>query len=234
MSKARTSPPSTTAAATARTASTARTAPGSRARSVRAGLLALSAVAVLTVTATACRQEDGSAARGTTVSGASSDRFGSPIVSDASGFTLYRFDEDTADPSATTCVDKCAEAWPPVIAEGDLTGAKGVDGKLLGTVERPDGSKQVTLGGWPLYRFAKDTKPGDTRGQGVRGTWFASDPAGGKATEADPGTAQDPAGSTGTDAGAGPGAADEGADARDGGSGSGDKYGSGHGGQYGY
>jgi hypothetical protein len=30
----------------------------------------------------------------------------------------------------------------------------------------------VKYGAWPLYYFAKDTKPGDTTGQGVQGVWY--------------------------------------------------------------
>lgn len=36
-----------------------------------------------------------------------------------------------------------------------------------------------------MYRFAKDTKAGDTNGQAVGGTWYASAPNGKKATLAD-------------------------------------------------
>jgi hypothetical protein len=41
----------------------------------------------------------------------------------------------------------------------------------------------VTLNRWPLYRFAKDTTPGEAKGQGAGGTWFAATPDGGKAVE---------------------------------------------------
>src|SRR5690606_6031117 len=46
---------------------------------------------------------------------------------------------------------------------------KGVDPTLIGTVERPDGTMQVSYGGWPLYTFVRDENPGDTNGQGVEG-----------------------------------------------------------------
>jgi hypothetical protein len=36
----------------------------------------------------------------------------------------------------------------------------------------------VTLGGWPLYRFAADPGPGKWKGQGVGGTWFVVAPDG--------------------------------------------------------
>ncbi|WP_148283077.1 MULTISPECIES: hypothetical protein [Kitasatospora] len=104
------------------------------------------------------------------------------LVTDGQGHTLYRFDRDGDSPSATHCTDACATRWPPELANGsggaDL---KGIDAKLVSTVTRPDGSRQLTLSGWPLYRYAPDTKPGETKGQGVDGTWFASTPDGGRA-----------------------------------------------------
>ncbi|MFD0447742.1 hypothetical protein ACFQ10_43930 [Streptomyces indonesiensis] len=48
----------------------------------------------------------------------------------------------------------------------------------MGSVTRADGTKQLTLAGWPVYRFAGDNKPGDTKGQGVGGTWNALAPDG--------------------------------------------------------
>lgn len=64
--------------------------------------------------------------------------------------------------------------WPPVLAEGGATPAvEGVDADLVATVTRSDGSSQVTLNGWPLYRFSGDTAPGETNGEGVGGTWHA-------------------------------------------------------------
>jgi predicted lipoprotein with Yx(FWY)xxD motif len=36
---------------------------------------------------------------------------------------------------------------------------------------RPDGSKQITYNGIPLYYYVRDTKPGDTTGQGVGNLW---------------------------------------------------------------
>ncbi|MFJ6836795.1 SCO0930 family lipoprotein [Streptomyces sp. NPDC091209] len=103
------------------------------------------------------------------------------VLTDGAGFTLYRFDKDTAEPPKSSCDGACATAWPPVPADG-AEAATGVDKALLGEVTRTDGTKQLTIGGWPMYRFAKDTKAGDTNGQGVGGTWFASAPNGKKAT----------------------------------------------------
>lgn len=104
------------------------------------------------------------------------------VVTDGSGMTLYRFDKDTAKPPTSNCDGDCASAWPPVVTQGEEVRVEGVDQTLVGTVERADGSNQVTIAGWPLYRFVKDTKPGDINGQGAGGNWFAATPQGKKAT----------------------------------------------------
>ncbi|MFD3541845.1 SCO0930 family lipoprotein [Streptomyces sp. NPDC058662] len=105
-----------------------------------------------------------------------------PVVTDSAGLTLYRFDKDTADPSKSNCDGDCAKTWP-VVAAGDATAAAGMDPALLGEVVRSDGSKQLTVAGWPAYRFAKDTRAGDVNGQGVGGVWFAFAPDGKKAAK---------------------------------------------------
>ncbi|MFG2137147.1 SCO0930 family lipoprotein [Streptomyces sp. NPDC048650] len=95
-----------------------------------------------------------------------------PVVTDAKGMTLYRFDKDTAKPPKSNCSGSCATTWPPVPADGAAAPA-GIAKSALGSVTRADGTKQLTIGGWPAYRYAKDTKAGDTNGQGVGGTWNA-------------------------------------------------------------
>ncbi|MGW0818124.1 SCO0930 family lipoprotein [Streptomyces viridiviolaceus] len=106
------------------------------------------------------------------------------LVTDGSGRTLYRFDQDTAQPPKTTCDGDCATAWPPVAADDAIAG-EGIDKALLGEVTRADGTKQLTIGGWPAYRYAKDTAAGDVKGQGVGGKWYALAPDGKKAKAAD-------------------------------------------------
>ncbi|MFQ6392196.1 hypothetical protein ACLMAJ_01945 [Nocardia sp. KC 131] len=103
-------------------------------------------------------------------------------VSDGAGRSLYRFDKDTADPSASNCSGQCAVTWPPLtVARGQSIYVAGVDPQRVGFIERADGACQVTVGGWPVYYFSKDQKPGDLLGQGVGGTWFAVAPSGAKA-----------------------------------------------------
>lgn len=104
------------------------------------------------------------------------------IVTDGAGLTLYRFDSDTPNPSASACKGECAAQWPPVLVEGQVT-TEGVDQSLVGKIKRPDGGWQVTLGGWPLYRYAGDAAPGDVNGEGFAGKWFSVAPDGMKAVE---------------------------------------------------
>lgn len=101
-------------------------------------------------------------------------------VTDSEGFTLYRFDKDNASPPKSNCEGDCAKTWP-VVPAGNVTAAVGTDGALIGKVIRADGTRQLTIAGWPMCRYTKDTKPGDVNGQGVGGTWFASAPDGTKA-----------------------------------------------------
>lgn len=104
------------------------------------------------------------------------------VVTDAAGTTLYRFDKDTAQPPRSNCADACATLWPAVPADGAQAPA-GVDAGLLGSVDRPDGTRQLTLAGWPVYRYAKDTRPGEAKGEGVGGTWHALAADGSKAAD---------------------------------------------------
>ncbi|MFI7002056.1 hypothetical protein [Nocardia sp. NPDC050175] len=105
-----------------------------------------------------------------------------PRVTDRDGRSLYRFDKDTANPSKSNCNGDCAVTWPPLlVSRGQALYVDGIDPALTGFVERADGSCQITVGGWPVYYFSKDQKPGDLLGQGVGGTWFAVAPTGGKA-----------------------------------------------------
>ncbi|MFF7642883.1 hypothetical protein [Streptomyces canus] len=99
------------------------------------------------------------------------------IVTDAKGWTLYRYDKDQVNMSM--CTGSCAQTWMPVMAQGTPK-VMGVQAKV-GIVTRDDGMKQITLAGWPLYRYVGDTNVGDMNGQGKDGTWYATTPAGKKA-----------------------------------------------------
>lgn len=104
------------------------------------------------------------------------------VVVDGTGFTLYRFDKDKPKPSRSNCNGGCAVQWPPVIVTSvNDVRLDGVDRGAVGTAQRADGAMQLTIGGWPVYRFTGDKAVGDTAGQGVGKTWFAVTPAGAKA-----------------------------------------------------
>jgi predicted lipoprotein with Yx(FWY)xxD motif len=91
------------------------------------------------------------------------------IVVDAKGMTLYGFTKDTDGTS--TCNGACATAWPPVLVTSDIA-VEGLDKSLFSVIDRADGSKQLKMGKWPLYRFSGDTAAGDTDGQASGGSWF--------------------------------------------------------------
>src|SRR5690606_27666570 len=100
-------------------------------------------------------------------------------LTDEQGRSVYMFEADSSN--QTTCYDACAQAWPPVLTDGRPTAGPGVDESLLGTIERADGSLQVTYNGWPLYYFIKDSESGDINGQGVNGfgaDWYLLTPGG--------------------------------------------------------
>jgi predicted lipoprotein with Yx(FWY)xxD motif len=108
------------------------------------------------------------------------------IVVDAKGMSLYFFTKDTKDSGTSACTGGCLTAWPPALTTAATPSAEGVTG-TLGTITTPDGAKQLTLNGMPLYYYAKDKKAGDVTGQGVGDVWYLSDPAGGMITTAAPG-----------------------------------------------
>ena len=119
------------------------------------------------------------------------------VVTDAAGMTLYRFDGDTANPPASNCNDKCAQTWPPELATSSTATLDGIDQSVVGVILRKDGTKQLTINGWAVYRYSKDTAPGEAKGQGLMQKWFAVTPQGKKAAGAATGGA-------GTSSGAAP------------------------------
>jgi len=101
------------------------------------------------------------------------------IVVDADGRTVYVFDKDTAGSGQSACSGDCLAKWPAVEAESDAPEVDGVTGDV-GTITRDDGTKQVTLGGMPLYLYAADSQAGDVTGQAVGGVWWVVAPDGTK------------------------------------------------------
>jgi predicted lipoprotein with Yx(FWY)xxD motif len=91
---------------------------------------------------------------------------------------IYIFQRDQK--RKTVCYGECAEAWPPVLTTAEPVAGKGVDADLLGTVERRDGTLQVTYAGQPLYYYAHEA-PGEVRCHNVNlngGLWWVVGPDG--------------------------------------------------------
>jgi predicted lipoprotein with Yx(FWY)xxD motif len=114
------------------------------------------------------------------LTGTSVSRMGQ-VIENGAGFVFYRFDKDTAKPkSKSACNGDCAKVWHPALTNDGKPTLKGVDKALVGTVTRDDGTKQLTVGGWPLYTYIGDKKAGTWKGQNVGGTWFVIKPDGTK------------------------------------------------------
>lgn len=95
---------------------------------------------------------------------------GTTILADAKGMTLYTFAKDA--PGKSACSGNCAKNWPPLAAPAD---AKPVGEWTV--ITRDDGSKQWAYKGMPLYTWVKDSKPGETTGDGVGGgSWKTAVP----------------------------------------------------------
>src|SRR5690606_11990466 len=99
------------------------------------------------------------------------------ILIDGAGYTLYvRIDETETDLS---CIGECLQSWTPaLVAPGDLgaetlqtLGLEHVAAELT-SFARPEGFRQLSYDGRPLYR-ASGAAPGDTQANGLDGSWFA-------------------------------------------------------------
>jgi predicted lipoprotein with Yx(FWY)xxD motif len=99
------------------------------------------------------------------------------IVVDGKGMSVYYFTKDVKDSGKSNCLGDCLVKWPPVIAATDTPKVEGVTGKV-GTIDTPDGKKQVTVNGMPVYLWQKDKAPGDITGQGVGNVWYLVAPDG--------------------------------------------------------
>ncbi|MFJ4171851.1 hypothetical protein ACIPY3_20280 [Paenarthrobacter sp. NPDC089714] len=99
------------------------------------------------------------------------------IVVDSKGMSLYFFTKDVKDSGTSACTGACLAAWPVFTTTADAPTVDGVTG-TVGTIATPDGKKQVTLNGMPLYYYAKDKAPGDVTGQGVSNVWYLVSPSG--------------------------------------------------------
>jgi predicted lipoprotein with Yx(FWY)xxD motif len=126
------------------------------------------------------------------------------VLADSSGRTLYTPDEEAN--GKVLCTGACTSFWIPVAADGTPSAAPGV--AHLGVIERPDGTKQVTVDGKPLYTFTQDS-PGQAKGNGFSDefgsqhfTWHAL-MANGAMAGSTPGNSTTPGAGTDSDSGSG-------------------------------
>jgi len=99
-------------------------------------------------------------------------------LTDNAGRAVYVLD---GDDTGTRCTDDCLHEWLPVGGGAPAAGVPEVDGALIGTTTRADGTVQVTYAGHPLYYFADDTEVGVTNGRDVSdkwGKWYLVQPTG--------------------------------------------------------
>jgi len=95
------------------------------------------------------------------------------VLADPRGMTLYAFAADS--PHHSVCTGSCLGYWPPAPgADAAKAAASGVTAKL-GTIERSDGTSQLTANGFPVYTYVGDSAAGQTNGQGKNisgGLWW--------------------------------------------------------------
>jgi predicted lipoprotein with Yx(FWY)xxD motif len=98
------------------------------------------------------------------------------VLDTANGLTLYHNTKESK--GMIVCTGACATTWPPLLVNGSLPAVPNGAAGTFGTITRPDGTKQLTLGGMPLYTYAGDSGAGQASGQGLGGIWFAVGPTG--------------------------------------------------------
>jgi predicted lipoprotein with Yx(FWY)xxD motif len=94
------------------------------------------------------------------------------ILTNEEGLTLYYYKPDTAN--SVKCSGTCEQNWPALLYKG--TGMPTSTAGLPGTLSVFNGANglQVEYQGHPLYTFKKDTKPGETNGEGKSGVWYVA------------------------------------------------------------
>jgi predicted lipoprotein with Yx(FWY)xxD motif len=113
-----------------------------------------------------------------TVKVSPSSALGTKLLVDAKGLSLYHFVPETK--GTIKCTGACASSWPPLTVAAGVkpVAGPGLSAGKLGTIKRPDGRMQVTYAGLALYRYSDDKAPGELKGQGEGGIWYAVTPAG--------------------------------------------------------
>ncbi|MDQ2703296.1 MAG: hypothetical protein M3Y70_10940 [Pseudomonadota bacterium] len=92
-----------------------------------------------------------------------------PYLANSAGSALYTLQGDT---DGSKCDQACTHVWPPMtVVDAVPTHTPGLEAGNIGTIQRADGSLQVTYAGHPLYHYAADGGAGHTAGHGVSDKW---------------------------------------------------------------
>ncbi len=104
---------------------------------------------------------------------AQSSSLGKTVLTANNGLTLYSLSVEKH--GNFICKGSCLKDWFPLVV---AAGVKPTGPVALGTVKRPDGRRQVTFEGRPLYTFDGDSRKGQANGEGIKdvGTWHAASP----------------------------------------------------------
>jgi predicted lipoprotein with Yx(FWY)xxD motif len=103
------------------------------------------------------------------------------ILVNGRGVTVYAFTRDSRNHDRCAAIAGCTSVWPLVTTSGKPKLGSGVKRSLVGTIELPGGTRQVTYAGHPLYTYIASAGPGDTSYVGVSqfgGRWLALTAAG--------------------------------------------------------
>lgn len=125
------------------------------------GSLLTAALALGAVSATGLSAGTAGASNGKSVT-VSVTTIGNSKVLTAKGKPLYFL-----KPSAVSCGSSCLKVWPALTLPASVskaTAGKGVQSAKLGSTTGPNGVKQVTYGGQPVYWFARDNTRGKIKG----------------------------------------------------------------------
>jgi len=99
---------------------------------------------------------------------------GKRVLAAANGHTLYSLSAEKKGKFVCTQSSGCLTLWKPLLVPsgGSVIGPANVK---LGSIKRPEGTRQVTYRGRPLYTFVEDHGPGKANGEGFKdvGTWHA-------------------------------------------------------------
>jgi len=92
-------------------------------------------------------------------------------LTDGAGNSVYIYLRDGGQ-GMSSCYDRCAENWPPVLVDGTPVLGDGLVNSLVSTVQRTDGTTQLAYDGWPLYHYARDVEPGQAYGHTLGDTFY--------------------------------------------------------------